>query len=499
MSTTTGTATVVPLTEIHVEDGANPRTRFDEAALRELADSITKHGLIQPLVVHPNGDAYTLIAGERRYRAAALAGLTSVPVTIRAEAESALELAVDENLHRQALDPIEEAHAFQAILQSGKLTKKQLADRVSKPARHVNERLRLLSLPEAIQTHIAVGVIPVRLAKQLIEMSRVSEPVAVACAQLVATGAVELDDLEERPERVIGALGDFQWPDPQPVALLVSSYQRYPLDSVPLPSESGAEIHERYATLGEEITFRFAEEDADAARSYGCLLELQNGNYRPVSFITDPAFIADRVRLKLDQHSPEPKSGDRRAAAGQRDAEPTGADQEAKRRQVERQERTEAKKAAVSRNFELGRKLQLRYDAPSITGPLARLLALLILDGQADKLAGRGVRYTREDWQIVEHTEVRGKPVSKSRYPTGPEAAAQLYASIARAHARTDHRAAPPSAPRGAHRRRDGSRDERTRAVERAGSVRRRPQRRDTGHARPARETRPAATDRASQ
>ena len=149
MSTTTGTATVVPLTEIHVEDGANPRTRFDEAALRELADSITKHGLIQPLVVHPNGDAYTLIAGERRYRAAALAGLTSVPVTIRAEAESALELAVDENLHRQALDPIEEAHAFQAILQSGKLTKKQLAERVSKPARHVNERLRLLGLPDA--------------------------------------------------------------------------------------------------------------------------------------------------------------------------------------------------------------------------------------------------------------------------------------------------------------------------------------------------------------
>src|ERR1700733_3382037 len=98
-TTTTPTATVVPLAQIHVVDGANPRTRFDEAALRELADSITKHGLIQPLVVHPNGDGYTLIAGGRGYRAAALAGLTSVPVTIRDQAESALELAVDENLH----------------------------------------------------------------------------------------------------------------------------------------------------------------------------------------------------------------------------------------------------------------------------------------------------------------------------------------------------------------------------------------------------------------
>ena len=106
-TTTTHTATVVPLAQIHVVDGANPRRRFDETALRELADSIAKHGMIQPLVVHPNSEGYVLIAGERRYRAAGLAGLDSVPVTIRDESESRLELAVDENLHRQALDPIE--------------------------------------------------------------------------------------------------------------------------------------------------------------------------------------------------------------------------------------------------------------------------------------------------------------------------------------------------------------------------------------------------------
>ena len=232
--------------------------------------------------------------------------------------------------------------------------------------------------------------------------------------------------------RVIGALGDIEWPDPQPAALLVSSYQRYPLESLPIPNESSQEIRERYAAFGEDIGFLFDTEDADAARSYGCLLELQNGNYRPVSFITDPAFIADRVRLKLDQHAQQLKTRARQTAR-QSDPLPVDADQEAEQRRLERQQHTQAKQEAASRNFELGRKLQLRYDAPNITGPLARLLALLILDGQADKLAGRGVRYTREDWQITEHTEVRGKPVSKSRYPTGPEAAAQLYASIARA------------------------------------------------------------------
>ena len=90
--------------------------------------------MLQPLVVSSEDGGYTLIAGERRYRAAKLAGLTQVPVSIHDAGAQAIELAVDENLHRQDLDPVEEAHAFQAILQSGRLTKKQLAERVSKSA-----------------------------------------------------------------------------------------------------------------------------------------------------------------------------------------------------------------------------------------------------------------------------------------------------------------------------------------------------------------------------
>ena len=122
----------------------------------------------------PTTGGYTLIAGERRYRAAKLAGLTQVPVTLRdGDEDSPIELAVDENLHRQDLDPVEEAHAFQAILSTGKLNKKQLAERVSKSAAYVNDRLRLLDLPDQIQEHVASGIIPVRLAKQLIEIAKV--------------------------------------------------------------------------------------------------------------------------------------------------------------------------------------------------------------------------------------------------------------------------------------------------------------------------------------
>jgi ParB/RepB/Spo0J family partition protein len=430
-----GELRLVPLDTITIAEGANPRKRFDDDGLRELADSITKHGLIQPLVVRTDDGGYTLIAGERRYRAAKLAGLAQVPVTLREGDESALELAVDENLHRQDLDPVEEGHAFQAILRSGKLTKKQLAERVSKSAGYVNERLRLLDLPEPIQEHVGSGAIPVRLAKRLIEIAKVSEPVAVACVQLVVNGTVDVDDFEHRPERVVGCLGDHAWPDPQPIALQVSSYYQYEFDSLPLPTEGYDDIRERYAALGEEVGFCFDEADADAARGYGCLLEFKNGNYRSASCITDPAFIADRVRLKLDAHQRELKKRERQATRQQRDTGSDGevVDLDKEQRRQERQQKAEARETAIAANFDLGRKLQLRYDQAKITTPIAKLLALLILDSHAEKLAGRGLRYAREDWQIVEQKEVRGKTVDKARYPEGWEAAEQLYASIERA------------------------------------------------------------------
>jgi ParB/RepB/Spo0J family partition protein len=439
MSTTTPAAAtpslkLVPLEQIHIPEGGNPRKRFDERALQELADSIGKHGVLQPLVVRSNEDGYTLIAGERRYRAAKLAGLKQVPVTLRdSDEDSPLELAVDENLHRQDLDPVEEAHAFQAILTSGRINKKQLAERVSKSAAYVNERLRLLALPEQIQEHVASGTIPVRLAKQLIEMAKASEPVATACVQLVAKDVVKVEELEERPERLIGFLGDYEWPDPQPIALGVSRYYQYPLDSLPLPAEGCDDIRKRHANLGEEVGFRFDQQDAEAARGYGCLLEFKDGNHWSSSFITDPAFIADRVRLKLDTYERELKKRERAAAREDANSTPQVVDTGKEQRRQERQQQAEAKQAAIAANFELGRKLQLRYDAPKITTPVAKLLALLILDGQAEKLAGRGLRYTREDWQVVEPKEVRGKTLDRARYPRPNEAAAQLYASIERA------------------------------------------------------------------
>ncbi|HET8607490.1 MAG TPA: ParB/RepB/Spo0J family partition protein [Gaiellaceae bacterium] len=437
MSTTTHEVRLVPHAAIRIADGANPRRRFDEQALAELADSISQHGILQPLVVQPDGDGYTLIAGERRHRAAKIAGLTDVPVTLRDSDEKAIELAVDENLHRRDLDPVEEAHAFQTILRTGKLSKKQLAERVSKSPQYVSERLRLLDLPRTIQEHVASGLIPVRLAKTLIQIAKISEPVATCCVELVARGEADVADLEERPERLIGCLGDHEWPDPQPLALAVSGYMHYTLDGLPLP-DCCDDIRERVATLEAEygsVGFVFGQEEADAARSYGCLLEFKRDRFWSHAYITDRVFVADRIRLQLDQLEAEAER--RRKTIESREpeqaSEPQTLEAEKEQRREQRRQQAESREQAIAANFELGRKLQLRYDAPKITTQVAKLLALLILDRDADKLAGRGLRYVREDWQIVEPAEVRGKTVDKQRYPEGWECAEQLYAQIERA------------------------------------------------------------------
>jgi len=133
-----------------------PRTTFDELALEELATSIKKLGIVQPLTVRETGDGrYQLIAGERRLRAARLAGLTHVPAYVRtADDQAMLELALVENIQREDLDSVEVAISFQRLIEECKLTQEQLSDRVGKKRSTVANYLRLLKLPAEIQLGI---------------------------------------------------------------------------------------------------------------------------------------------------------------------------------------------------------------------------------------------------------------------------------------------------------------------------------------------------------
>lgn len=136
-----------------------PRKTFDEEALRELADSIAAHGVIQPLLVRPISDGgYQLIAGERRWRASRLAGLTEVPVVIREMTDSeAMELALIENLQREDLNPIEEAEGYKLLMDTYSLTQEQAAERVGKSRPAVANAMRLLALPGEVLDLIKEG------------------------------------------------------------------------------------------------------------------------------------------------------------------------------------------------------------------------------------------------------------------------------------------------------------------------------------------------------
>jgi ParB family chromosome partitioning protein len=130
-----------------------PRGFFDEQALKELADSIREHGLIQPLIVVRSGeDQYTLIAGERRWRAAQIAGLEVVPVVVKdAAPQQMLEMALVENVQRADLNPLEEASAYQQLMRDFKLTQEKVAGRVGKSREAVTNTLRLLGLPDQLK------------------------------------------------------------------------------------------------------------------------------------------------------------------------------------------------------------------------------------------------------------------------------------------------------------------------------------------------------------
>lgn len=160
--------TEVPIEHI-VPTPDQPRRTFPEAELQELADSISLHGILQPLVVTPAGDEYRLIAGERRLRAAKLAGLRHVPVHIRTvDEQSHYELALIENLQRSDLTPVEEARAYQKLIDDFNLTQEALAKRLGKSRPTIANTLRLLHLEADMLAGLEDGTITAGHANALL-------------------------------------------------------------------------------------------------------------------------------------------------------------------------------------------------------------------------------------------------------------------------------------------------------------------------------------------
>lgn len=186
---------VLPLSEI-VPNKEQPRKTFDEGALQELADSITQHGVLQPLLVRPlPGGGYQLVAGERRWRASRLAGLKEVPVVVKELSDvETMEIAIIENLQREDLNPIEEAEGLQALIDRCGFTQEDVATSVGKSRPAIANSLRLLRLPPEVRDMTREGTISAGHARALLAFE--NEAMIYEAAEQIVQHKLTVRDVE---------------------------------------------------------------------------------------------------------------------------------------------------------------------------------------------------------------------------------------------------------------------------------------------------------------
>lgn len=191
-------ARVVYLRVEDIRPGAHqPRRGFDEDRLEELAASIREHGVVQPVVVRPVAEGgYELVAGERRWRASARAGLRVIPAVIRELSDrETLEVGLIENLQREDLEPLEEAAAYRTLIEEFDLTQEELAQRVGKSRSVITNSLRLLTLPEAIKGYLGEGQLSAGHARALLGLE--DEEIMLAVAHRVVERGLSVRQTEE--------------------------------------------------------------------------------------------------------------------------------------------------------------------------------------------------------------------------------------------------------------------------------------------------------------
>ena len=195
-----------------------PRRTFDEEELQALADSIAAHGILQPLAVRASGGGfYQIIAGERRWRAARMAGLSEVPVVVlEADDRTVMELALVENLQRQDLNPMEEAEGYQRLMKEYGLTQEEAAARVGKSRPAVANALRLLLLPEEVRSLVEDGTISAGHARAILSLP--AARLQKAAAQKIVALRLSVRQAEAMCKRM---LQEEEKPEPKPAPLTV--------------------------------------------------------------------------------------------------------------------------------------------------------------------------------------------------------------------------------------------------------------------------------------
>src|SRR4051812_38901074 len=241
-------------------DAHQPRKQFNEARLHELSESIKAQGMIQPVLVRRQGSDYRLIAGERRWRAAQLAGLLEIPAIVREATDGeAFELALVENLQRADLNPIEEAEGYRRLVDEFHLTQEQVSRRVGKDRSSVANALRLLGLPDEVKRLLAEGALDMGHARALLGAPKVSIMVALA-------GKVAEERLSVREtEKLVRSSKEEESPaagGPAKSAPKASPAARAMVDELQRLFGTKVHLHDRGGKGSVEIEF-FSYEDLD--------------------------------------------------------------------------------------------------------------------------------------------------------------------------------------------------------------------------------------------
>ncbi len=221
MKTESSGSLSLPISQVET-CSSQPRKRFDDESLQELADSISQHGIIQPLTVRKlSSGYYQIIAGERRWRAARLAGLQEVPViVIEADDRKAAELAMIENLQREDLNPMEEAAGFQSLIESYHMTQEEAAQRVGKSRSAVTNALRLLGLTPSVRKLVEEGKLSAGHARALVPLS---PSLQESAANAIVSGGLSVRQTEALVKRLSAEKIEAQVKDPDEVDYLAEA------------------------------------------------------------------------------------------------------------------------------------------------------------------------------------------------------------------------------------------------------------------------------------
>lgn len=221
MKTESSGSLSLPISQVET-CSSQPRKRFDDESLQELADSISQHGIIQPLTVRKlSSGYYQIIAGERRWRAARLAGLQEVPViVIEADDRKAAELAMIENLQREDLNPMEEAAGFQSLIESYHMTQEEAAQRVGKSRSAVTNALRLLGLTPSVRKLVEESKLSAGHARALVPLS---PSLQESAANAIVSGGLSVRQTEALVKRLSAEKKEAQDKDPDEVDYLAEA------------------------------------------------------------------------------------------------------------------------------------------------------------------------------------------------------------------------------------------------------------------------------------